>query len=50
MGKKVIVYGEKGDSLWGKGDSLWGKGDSLWGNPLNSYLPQAFRCLFFRER
>ena len=32
MGLKVIVYGVKGDSLWGKGDSLWGKGDSLWGS------------------
>ena len=31
MGLKVIVYGVKGDRLWGKGDRLWGKGDRLWG-------------------
>ena len=31
MGKKVILYGVKGDTLWGKGDTLWGKGDTLWG-------------------
>ena len=41
MGLKVSVYGVKGECLWGKGECLWG-------NPLKPYLPQAFRCLFFR--
>ena len=53
MGLKVIVYGVKGDRLWGKGDRLWGKGkgDRLWGkgDRLRDEAKNIIRTLLYQH-
>ena len=53
MGLKVIVYGVKGDRLWGKGDRLWGKGKGvgLWGkgDRLRDEAKNIIRTLLYQH-